>query len=301
MIGSITVKRGLKRAAGWAAVASAPLTSRPGPSDSRAACILMYHRIARIPFVDRRTDDWNVHPDVFDHHMRTLREAAEPVALHALAAKLREPRDTDSARPLVCVTFDDGYASVCEQALPVLERYAIPATFFIPTAFVNAIEPMPFDGWGQRHHADVDADLWRPLGWRDLERALRTPLVSIGSHSHRHLHGRECSASQLAEEAERSRDMLRSRLGAEQARTYAYPYGCSRLGDVPVEYEEAVRAADYDLAVTTDLGLATTEDNPLRLPRIEAHQVDTPSMLRAKIRGALAPYWITDHLRGLVH
>jgi peptidoglycan/xylan/chitin deacetylase (PgdA/CDA1 family) len=301
MLGRITFKRGIKRAAGWAAVASAPLTSAAS-GHAAAACILMYHRTARIDFVDPTTDDWNVHPDVFERQMRALSDCAETVPLEALAARLRDlDADPDPARPLVCVTFDDGYASVVERALPVLVRYRIPATFFVPTAYIGGDEPMPFDRWGQRHRRRVDADTWRPVAWRDLERALRTGLVSIGSHSHQHLAGRGCDAERLAEETARSRETLRARLGPEQARAYAYPYGCSRLGDVPAAYERAVRVAGYDLAVTTDLGLARAADNPLRLPRIEAHQVDTPSMLRAKMRGALGPYRVTDRLRGLVH
>jgi peptidoglycan/xylan/chitin deacetylase (PgdA/CDA1 family) len=297
MLGRITLKRGIKRAAGWAAVASAPLTASAAAGRA-AACILMYHRTARIDFVDPSTDDWNVHPATFEEHMRALSELAEMVPLEALVARLQRPA---GSRPLVCVTFDDGYASVGEQALPVLVRYRIPATFFVPTAYIGGDEPMPFDRWGQRHRGRVDADTWRPLGWRDLERALRTGLVSIGSHSHQHLAASGCDAARLADEAERSRDALRARLGPEQARSYAYPYGCTRLGDVPASYESAVRAAGYELAVTTDLGLASRGGNPFRLPRIEAHQVDTPSMLRAKVCGALGPYRITDRLRGFVH
>lgn len=320
MLGRIRLKRGIKRAAGWAAVASAPLTAAAA-SGHASACILMYHRTARINFVDPSTDDWNVHPDIFEQHMRTLSEFAEPLPLDALAARLHPStlsgapeadarrrdegasarREPDATRPLVCVTFDDGYGSVCEQALPILVRYRIPATLFVPTAYVGGDEPMPFDRWGQRHGGRVDAGSWRPVVWRDLERALRTGLVSIGSHSHQHLAARDCDAARLADEAGRSRDTLRARLGPEQARTYAYPYGCTRLGDVPASYERAVRAAGYELAVTTDLGLASSAGNPFRLPRIEAHQVDTASMLRAKVCGALGPYRITDRLRGLVH
>jgi peptidoglycan/xylan/chitin deacetylase (PgdA/CDA1 family) len=37
----------------------------------------------------------------------------------------------------VCVTFDDGYADNAEVALPVLQRYGIPATFFIATGFLD--------------------------------------------------------------------------------------------------------------------------------------------------------------------
>ena len=39
--------------------------------------------------------------------------------------------------PTVSVTFDDGYADNYTLALPVLEQFNIPATFFVATGFVN--------------------------------------------------------------------------------------------------------------------------------------------------------------------
>ena len=296
MVGHITLKRGIKRAAGWASVMTSPFSSS---AVQGAACILMYHRTAAINFVDSRTDDWNVPPDVFECHMRTLAAMADVVPLSALRERMA--LGSGSSKPLVCVTLDDGYASACESALPILERYRIPATFFVAAAYVGSREPLPFDRWGRLNCGRVGVESWRAAGWRELERAIHGGLITIGSHSFRHLEARDCGADHLREEAERSRDMLCARLGAEHARTYAYPYGSSRLGDVTEGYERAVRAAGYDLAVTTDLGLARATDNPFRLPRIEAHQVDSAAVLRAKLRGALAPYWVTDRLRTAIH
>lgn len=36
-----------------------------------------------------------------------------------------------------CITFDDGYADNAEIALPVLQKYGIPATFFVSTSFLD--------------------------------------------------------------------------------------------------------------------------------------------------------------------
>jgi peptidoglycan/xylan/chitin deacetylase (PgdA/CDA1 family) len=295
MIGRITIKREIKRAAGLAAVAFQPFTS---PSRN-VACVLMYHRTACIDFIDERTDDWNVTPDVFERQMRCLAETAEPVRLIDLPARLGQPRA--SGRPLVSVTFDDGYASVCEKALPILARYGLPATFFVTTSCVGLEEPLPFDRWGRLNHSRVAPGTWRAAGWRQLESAVATGLVHVGSHSHRHLEGRACTQAELLEEASRSREQIRERLGREHARAYSYPYGSSRLGDVPLFYEAAVRDAGYELALTTDLGLVSRDTNALRLPRIEAHQLDSPRVIHAKLLGSLAPYWLTDRLRSPVH
>src|SRR5207248_638434 len=38
----------------------------------------------------------------------------------------------------VCLTFDDGYSGVAEDALPVLERHELPATVFVAAGFVGS-------------------------------------------------------------------------------------------------------------------------------------------------------------------
>jgi len=46
--------------------------------------------------------------------------------------------ESNSGRPRACITFDDGYRNNLELALPVLERLRLPATIFLPTAFIGS-------------------------------------------------------------------------------------------------------------------------------------------------------------------
>lgn len=296
MIGRIHVKRAVKRTAAWAAAAGATFAGRMTASAKPAACILAYHRVAEIDFVDQQLDDWNVTPARFERQVAALAEFAEIVPLDELPARLNVPRPA-GARPLVCLTFDDGYASVARHALPVLKRYGAHATAFLVTDFIGSPEPMPFDRWTRKNRARVSRGAWRALDWKDLDACLASGLITLGAHSHRHLDGRECTAGQLREEAEQSREILLTRFGERHARAYAYPYGSTRLGEVTDEYVDAVRAAGLRLAVTTDLGLARAESDPLLLPRVEAHASDSRGSLRAKALGVLAPYRLTDRLR----
>ncbi len=48
------------------------------------------------------------------------------------------------SKPLACVTFDDGFASVHDFALPVLERLRIPATVYLVTDLVDSCETVWF-------------------------------------------------------------------------------------------------------------------------------------------------------------
>lgn len=50
-----------------------------------------------------------------------------------------------SARPLVAVTFDDGYWDNFELAAPVMEEFGLRGTFFVTTDFVTTGEPQWYD------------------------------------------------------------------------------------------------------------------------------------------------------------
>ena len=294
MIGRNTIKRAVKQTAGWAAMLTQPFN---GGGPTRRACIFYYHRIANLGFVDSQIDDWNVSPEVFERQIATLAEFAEFVPLLELSGRLR--LEEESSRPLVCLTFDDGYASFYTRALPVLKRFGAPATAFVVTSLIGRSEPMPFDKWSQKNRERAEEDAWRAMNWEELEECVASGLVHIGAHAHEHLRGSLCTREQLKAEAEDSRALLQSRLGKAQARAYAYPYGSTRLRDVSPDYVEVVRAAGYEMAVTTDLGLASAANDLFSLPRIEAHALDIPGVIKAKAVGALAPYRLTDNLRVL--
>jgi len=48
-------------------------------------------------------------------------------------------------RPLLCLTFDDGQLDNHRHARPVLARFGVPATFFVPSGFVGSSEPLWHD------------------------------------------------------------------------------------------------------------------------------------------------------------
>ncbi len=290
MIGKATLKRTVKQTAGWAAVMSRPFTGATGHD----ACIFYYHRVANTGFVDSRIDDWNVTPDHFERQIATLASFANVVPLIDLPFRMRS---AEKKKPLVALTFDDGYANFHSQVLPILKRYHVPATAFVVTSVIEQSEPMPFDHWATTNQQRVTAETWRPLRWRELEECVASGLVTIGAHSHRHLRGSQCTVAQIEDEVNRSREILRIRLGEANSNQYAYPYGNSKLGDVSPSYIAAVKKAGFRLAVTTNLGLVDTSSDPFCLPRLEAHMMDSPNVVKAKAVGALGPYKLTDHFR----
>ena len=115
---------------------------------SPRAVILLYHRIAT-----HETDPWSlsVSPKHFAEHMAMLGTVANPVPLQALVDGLRDGR---VPRRAVAVTFDDGYAGALHAAKPILDKFAIPATMFLPSGLIGAY-----------------TEFW----WDELERILLEP------------------------------------------------------------------------------------------------------------------------------
>jgi peptidoglycan/xylan/chitin deacetylase (PgdA/CDA1 family) len=132
--------------------------------------ILMYHRVAR-----PSADPWKicVSPANFAGHMQELREMAEVAPVQDVLQSLRSGR---RAKPVAAVTFDDAYLDNLTDAKPVLERYGVPATVFVPTGWVGSTRPI---WWDHLTHAVLEAPkLPRMLNldvaglriaWRDLD------------------------------------------------------------------------------------------------------------------------------------
>lgn len=89
--------------------------------------VLLYHRVA-----DKADDPemLAVSPARFDSQIAYLRE-------HYALTRFEEDWRAPRCRPMVVVTFDDGYADNYRTALPILQRHGVPATFFVSAGTVG--------------------------------------------------------------------------------------------------------------------------------------------------------------------
>lgn len=109
-------------------------------------------------------------------------------------------------KPLVAVTFDDGYVSVIENALPELKQRGIPVTFFVPT---GSLGERP--GWIK----SPESPLWeeRVISPKELKNIASEPIVTIGSHTVSHPNLLKLSAKEAIRELVESKAELENLLG----------------------------------------------------------------------------------------
>ncbi|MGA7238031.1 MAG: polysaccharide deacetylase family protein [Bryobacteraceae bacterium] len=102
-----------------------------------SARILYYHRVNddNDPFFPA------ISTELFEQEMRFLRRRYTVVPL----AELLERLTGETAKPVVAITFDDGYRDNFQNAFPILERYSLPATIFLTTGTIDDGEALWFE------------------------------------------------------------------------------------------------------------------------------------------------------------
>jgi peptidoglycan/xylan/chitin deacetylase (PgdA/CDA1 family) len=217
--------------------------------------ILMYHAVADASYDPNLL---SVSPPRFAEQLAWLaRHKLLGVAVGTLVAALRAGR----ARGLVGITFDDGYASVLENAVPELLRRGFTATVFVVSDRVGGIN-------------DWDAGTpWPLLSWSQVGE-LAAAGLEIGSHGASHIRLAGADAGTLRAEVGGSRERL-SRLADAEVRGFAYPYG-----DMDALVRGAVRDAGYDYACAVSAPRAVL--GLMALPRVYVGQRDGPGRMTAK-------------------
>jgi peptidoglycan/xylan/chitin deacetylase (PgdA/CDA1 family) len=107
-------------------------------SPARCYTILLYHGVhgADEALGLRNSSGKHIAADRFAAQMRHLAATRPLVSMRAIAAAYRgEGEIADGA---VAVTFDDGFRNNYRHALPVLERYGVPATVYVATGFIGS-------------------------------------------------------------------------------------------------------------------------------------------------------------------
>ena len=222
--------------------------------------ILFYHRISP----DR--DILAVTPERFRGQMAYLAEGGFAVldlleAAEALSHGALPPR-------AVALTFDDAYADVAENALPILESHGFAATVFVV--------PGAVDG---KVHFEWYREMPRLLDWTEITDLDGASPLRFGAHTLTHPNLVRLDDATAEREIAGSKSELEAHLG-HAVDTFCYPAGL--FG----ERERAlVSAAGYRAAVSCEPGMNHPGIDRLALRRVQIDARDSLLDFRSKVGG----------------
>jgi peptidoglycan/xylan/chitin deacetylase (PgdA/CDA1 family) len=209
--------------------------------------MLMYHKCARPPRRARLRGLY-MPPRTFDRQLAELRRHGfRSGSLHELPSSL-------SARDQVVLTFDDGYRSVLQRALPVLQKHGMTS--------INYLVP---DLIGKSNVWDVAVgEVEEPLMSVDEVKQWLAAGQEIGAHTCTHPRLTQLPLDRAREEIVASRKELED-LFQRPVEHFCYPYG-----DWNPAVRDLVGEAGFRTATTVDFGVNQAETNLLSLTRITA-------------------------------
>jgi peptidoglycan/xylan/chitin deacetylase (PgdA/CDA1 family) len=210
--------------------------------------VLLYHRVGR---GGREID---LSRPAFEDQVAALAETGRVVTLD----------DALSDGGGVVLTFDDGYRDFTEHVVPVLARHRVPAHLYLATGLV----------------VEEGGDREDGMTWAQLREVVGEGLVTVGSHTHRHLNLGSVDEPEAVEEMRRSKGLIEERL-AVPCRHFAYPWGVGSPGA-----DRAARGLFESAALRWATNRAGRIDR-YRLGRTPVLRSDGSFLFRAKLRGLL--------------
>lgn len=105
----------------------------------------------------------------------------------------------------IALTFDGGYRSFLNYALPLLQRHKLPFTLFIPTDAIDSNNP-------------------QYISWADVKRIAKLDYATIGLMPAKYTRLYDEDENEIRRQINKAIDRFRSELGQEPA-FFAYPFG----------------------------------------------------------------------------
>jgi peptidoglycan/xylan/chitin deacetylase (PgdA/CDA1 family) len=213
------------------------------------AVVVAFHRVHDADSSDSLT----VGAAAFERHCRFFKRHFQVVPLRELVHRLAHGHSIDRH---LAITFDDGYRDNFDNARPVLEKLALPATFFVVT-----------DWMGSRVVPEWDRERGVQHPWMtwDEVRALHQHGFEIGAHTRSHVDLGAVSPAEARAEVLGARLELEQQLGA-RVESCAYPFGGRQ--HVSEANREVVKSAGFRCCCSGFGGTNPAGTNPFFLRRV---------------------------------
>ncbi|HOP06806.1 MAG TPA: polysaccharide deacetylase family protein [candidate division Zixibacteria bacterium] len=165
----------------------------------------------------------------------------------------------------LAITFDDGMAELADELPPLIDRFGLKPTVFMPTAFIGRT-----NRWDYSYRLAPS----RHLNRDEISR-LADAGVEFGSHGHTHRCFRNLPVDVVADELRQSRTILEEILG-KTVDSISYPFG--RIDDTLLKL---VAEAGYTHGYT--MRYPAFDDRPLALGRMAVYSFDNPASVQRKL------------------
>lgn len=250
----------------YLATAARLRTQQLASAESQRVSIVCYHRVN-----SELRDGVTVPPDTFERQIALISRHYQVISLADLVAG---QVDRTSPRPIVAVTFDDGYRDNYETAAPILLRYRVPATFFVCTGLIGA-------EFGFQHDIRHYGRALPTMTWEQL-REMHGQGFEIGSHTVHHANLAQVDEAVARSELTQSRDTIRREIGVGSV-PFAYCYG--GRGDITPERRALVREAGYTCCLAAYGGTNKGAIDLFDIKRFTANWAMREPVFRARIEG----------------
>lgn len=241
-----------------------------GANPRANAVVLLYHSVHEtLPYA-------SVRPDVFSQHLEWLVTNCELVDYEAIA-RSTFPQEPD--RPVVAITFDDGFEDNHRVVLPQLIDAGITATFFATTGLIESNLAV-IDRFARLH--GVNRELITGMDWAQLE-DLRDAGMMIGAHTVSHPNLAVLPPELVLRELEWSKQILEDRLEVPVVHM-AYPFGKPKH-NFNRRVIGLAQVSGYASAAAVLFRAVQQSDSSYVIPRISVTGDDVDS-LRQKVYGA---------------
>jgi peptidoglycan/xylan/chitin deacetylase (PgdA/CDA1 family) len=237
-----------------------------GLANRQRVTVLLYHRVS-----DDSRNSLTVGLEQFERQMRDARRHSRVVSIEDIVQGKVSRR---SLRPIVAVTFDDGYLDNYECAAPILLRCRVPAAFFVSTRLVDSDRGFPHDL--ARYGSAIPT-----MTWKQVE-ALKRWTFGVGSHTQTHINCAKDDPRAVEREIIESKRDLERVLALKDC-IFAYPYG--GRGDFNDAWRERVRQIGYLGCLSAYGGCNRQEIDPFNVVRTGVSHAFGRWAFRSRLEG----------------
>ena len=235
-------------------------------STERRIVVLLYHRVN-----DTHRDSVTVGVEQFDRHMALIRDRYPVISVDDIVTD-NIPENT--GKPIVAVTFDDGYLDNYQHAVPALLKNQMPAAFFVSTKLMGSEQ-------GFQHDLDKLGTALPNMDWSQLKEMADLGFT-IGSHTETHINCAKGNPDEVIKELHESKKTLIQRLGLNEV-LFAYPFG--GRDDMNAAMLEEVKNAGYPCCFSAYGGINSGAIDKFNILRMGVDFNFSDQALLARIEG----------------